>query len=145
MSTVPFKTMQNWWDLINLIHQNDENIDKNISDILIADKTILEKVDDIHTIMSSNYIQFFSVFETKLKEILDEITKMYIFFSETYFNTIIEKLHEIDLDVNHISVKLNDIKTELSSQSLKLGSIESTLFSHGLKLDEILAKIIITP
>ena len=46
MSTVPSKTMQNWWDLINLIHQNDENIDKNISDILVADKTILEKIDD---------------------------------------------------------------------------------------------------
>ena len=145
MSTVPSKTMQNWWDLINLIHQNDENIDKNISDILVADKTILEKIDDIYAIMSDNYIQFFSVFDSKLKEILDEITKLYLFFSETYYNALMEKLHEIDLDINHLNTKLNEIKSELSSQSFKLGSIESTLLSHGLKLDEILAKIIITP
>ena len=145
MSTVPSKTMQNWWDLINLIHQNDENIDKNISDIFITDKTILEKLDDIHTIMQSNYIQYFSKFEEQFKEILDEITKRFVFFNDTYYNDIMDKLHTIDLDINHLSIKLNEIKSELSSQSYKLGSIETTLLSHGLKLDEILAKIIITP
>ncbi|KAK8842302.1 hypothetical protein M9Y10_025879 [Tritrichomonas musculus] len=143
MSTVPSKTMQNWWDLINLIHQNDESIDKNISDILIADKTILEKVDDIHTIMASNYIQFFSKFEQQLKEILDEITKIFVFFHETYYNDIMDKLHTIDLDINHLNTKLNEIKSELSSQSYKIGSIETTLLSHGLKLDEILAAVIV--
>ena len=143
MSTVPSKTMQNWWDLINLIHQNDESIDKNISDILIADKTILEKVDDIHTIMASNYIQFFSKFEQQLKEILDEITKIFVFFHEIYYNDIIEKLHTRDLDINHLNTKLNEIKSELSSQSYKIGSIETTLLSHGLKLDEILAAVIV--
>ncbi|KAK8866418.1 hypothetical protein M9Y10_009380 [Tritrichomonas musculus] len=143
MSTVPSKTMQNWWDLINLIHQNDESIDKNISDILIADKTILEKVDDIHTIMASNYIQFFSKFEQQLKEILDEITKIFVFFHEIYYNDIIEKLHTRDLDINHLNTKLNEIKSELSSQSYKIGSIETTLLSLGLKLDEILAAVIV--
>ncbi|WP_295163612.1 hypothetical protein [uncultured Brachyspira sp.] len=145
MSTVPSKTMQNWWDLINLIHQNDENIDKNISDVLFAVKTILEKLDDIDTIMKSNYIQYFSKFEEQFKEILDEITKIFVFFNETYYNDIMDKLHLIDLDINHLGTKLNEIKSELSSQSFKLGSIETTLASHGLKLDEILAKIIVTP
>lgn len=145
MSTIPSKTMQNLWDLINSIDKSDENIDNNISDMLIACKTMLEKLDDVDLILKSNFIQYFTKFEQLNDKISQDINNIFDFFNDTYYPDVMDKLNTIDLDVNHLYSKLKDIESEMSSQSFKLGSIESTLLSHGFKLDEILAKIIITP
>lgn len=145
MSTIPSKTMQNLWDLINSIDKSDENIDNNISDMLIACKTMLEKLDDVDLILKSNFIQYFTKFEQLNDKISQDINNIFDFFNDTYYPDVMDKLNTIDLDVNHLNSKLKDIESEMSSQSFKLGSIESTLLSHGFKLDEILAKIIITP
>lgn len=145
MSTIPSKTMQNLWDLINSIDKSDENIDKNISDMLIVCKTMLEKLDDVDLILKSNFIQYFTKFEQQNDKISQDINNIFDFFNDTYYPDVMDKLNTIDLDVNHLNSKLKDIESEMSSQSFKLGSIESTLLSHGFKLDEILAKIIITP
>lgn len=145
MSTIPSKTMQNLWDLINSIDKSDENIDKNISDMLIAYKTMLEKLDDVDLILKSNFIQYFTKFEQQNDKISQDINNIFDFFNDTYYPDVMDKLNTIDLDVNHLNSKLKDIESEMSSQSFKLGSIESALLSHGFKLDEILAKIIITP
>ncbi|KAK8900462.1 hypothetical protein M9Y10_002789 [Tritrichomonas musculus] len=145
MSTIPSKTMQNLWDLINSIDKSDENIDNNISDMLIACKTMLEKLDDVDLILKSNFIQYFTKFEQPKDKISQDINNIFDFFNDTYYPDVMDKLNTIDLDVNHLNSKLKDIESEMSSQSFKLGSIESTLLSHGFKLDEILAKIIITP
>ncbi|KAK8900373.1 hypothetical protein M9Y10_002700 [Tritrichomonas musculus] len=145
MSTIPSKTMQNLWDLINSIDKSDENIDKNISDMLIACKTMLEKLDDVDFILKSNFIQYFTKFEQLNDKISQDINNIFDFFNDTYYPDVMDKLNTIDLDVNHLYSKLKDIESEMSSQSFKLRSIESTLLSHGFKLDEILAKIIITP
>ena len=145
MSTIPSKTMQNLWDLINSIDKSDENIDNNISDMLIACKTMLEKLDDVDFILKSNFIQYFTKFEQLNDKISQDINNIFDFFNDTYYPDVMDKLNTIDLDVNHLNSKLKDIESEMSSQSFKLRSIESTLLSHGFKLDEILAKIIITP